>query len=362
MTGQLLGRSLAHAKQLVLRAQLSRKMRVAVYREVVALMRAGFSRAEAIEIMWTVQTNEGLRSRGVLPAVLSDIRLRIRNGLSFSDALRRWVPGEDRMVISTIEHGDRFADHLEIYCETVEQKSDLLANSTASLCYPAMLVVTAYGMLAYFSTSIVPTLDRILPVRKWDGFAPIVFRTGKLAADGIPIAVAMLVLVPAVILVLLPRWARRGRSTADKFPVFALYRVHTGILFLQSMACLMSSGMSAMEAIRRIRPSANRYVRYRLDLVRYHLLNGLDLGSAMQKAETGWPDPELNLTLKILARTPEFPQHLLVCAQRWMGERHKLVERQLALLRAISFAAVFGVIFLVVLTMYDIQSQVAAGF
>ncbi|MCY4541830.1 MAG: type II secretion system F family protein [Rhodobacteraceae bacterium] len=354
--------SVLRLERILTRVQFGRQRRVGLYRELIALMRAGFSRSEAIDMIWTVKSEDGKNRRGVLPVVIADIRLRIRNGLGFSEALRNWVPSEDCMVIGTIEHSDQFADHLEVYCETVERKSGLIAEMISALTYPGLLVATAYGMLTYFSAGIVPTLDRILPVERWSGLATIVYEAGRVAAGSIPVVVSLLLLCPVMIVLLLPRWARRGRTAVDRMPVFALYRVHTGILFLQAMACLMASGMSAMEAIRKIRPSTNNYVGYRLDLIRYHLLNGLDLGSAMEKAGTGWPDRELNLTLRILARTPDFPQHLLVCAKRWMEERHKVVERQLALIRAASFGAVFGVIFCVVLTMYDIQSQVTAGY
>ena len=185
---------------------------------------------------------------------------------------------------------------------------------------------------------------------------------GKIANDWAAVVGILATAGLVLITLALPRWKGFGRNLADRLPVFAIYRLHTGIYFLRSMAALMSVGISATEAIDRIRPSASPYVGHRIDIVRFHLLNGHDLGSALDKSGTGWPDPDLNLSLGIFSQTPNFPSQLSALADEWLESARDRAEQRAGILRMLALLAIFGVISGVALALYDIQSQVTAGF
>ena len=343
------------------RMQIGARRRRRFYREVAGLLRAGFSRNESIEFLWLIHSREGTRNSEPMALMLADVRARVKNGLEFGKALRKWIPREDYMVIGAIEGSDRFAEHLEALSASIGKQSDLRKTLLESLSYPFVLVLLAYGLVVYFNVEIAPALERLLPREQWTGLAGNLGAAGNAATEYAAAVGAFAAAVPPLIAFALPRWRKTGRSLADKLPVFSMYRLHTGIYFLKSLAALMSVGMSPTEAIDRIRASASPYVAYRLDLVRFHLLNGSDLGAAMRMADEGWPDAELNLSLGIFSRTPNFASQLSVMADDWLESVRERTEQSAGILRLVAFLAVFGVISGVALAMNDIQSQIAAG-
>ena len=348
-------------ERLIARLSFDARKRRRFYGGMVALMRAGLSRSEAVEVIWQVASNEGKQKGEALAVILADVNLGMQNGQGFGKSLRPWVPRDDCMVIETIEDTDRFAEHLGTYCQTMGRKANIQNTVLGSLAYPAFLLVMAYGLLVYFDVKIVSALDGLLARANWTGMAATLGTASELAVRyGVAAAIAALV-VPLLAVVMLPRWSRYGRTLADKLPLLSLYRMQSGISFLQSIASLMASGISATEAIRRVRSSATPYARYRMDLVFRHLLNGNDLGTSMHLTGTGWPDPELNLSLKILSRTPDFPSHLPGLLDDWLDTIQEDAKRKLAVLRTIAFLIVFAVISSVIYAMYDIQGQITSG-
>lgn len=344
------------------RLQFDTRKRRSFYRELAALMRSGYSRNESVEFMWRIHSHEGTRIGEPMAIILADIRAGVRNGLEFGRTLRKWIPRGDYMVVGAIEGSDRLAEHLEGLAVSIGKQAGLRKTLFEALAYPVFLAFLAYGLLVYFNLQIAPSLEGLLPREQWTGFAGFLGDVGMAATDyAIGVAIAA-VAFPLMLAVVLPRWKKRGRNLADRLPIFAMYRQQTGVYFLKSMAALMSVGMSAIEAIDRMRPSASSYVGHRLDIIRFHLLNGHDLGSAMRAAGTGWPDPDLNLTLGIFAHAPNFPVQLSTISDDWLQSTMERAEQRAGLFRLLAFLAVFGVISGMALAMYDIQSQITSGF
>ena len=349
------------ANRVFARLQFDSRRRQRLYRELVGLLRSGMSRGEALEVLWRIASRDGKRGSDPAAIVLADARNGVRNGLSLASSLKGWIPREDFMLMRTIEDIDGFADHLESWCCTLEDRAGSRADAVAALAYPGFLLAVAYGLLVYFDIRIMPAFAELLPRSRWSGSAALFERVCAAAADYAVIVAVLSAALPAALLVILPRWSGRGRSLADKLPVFALYRAHSGVAFLQSMGALMSGGLPAAEAIIRIRDGAEPYVQRRLDLIRKNLLNGCGLGSSMELAGTGWPDPELALSLRVLSHSADFPSQILRMAKDWRREIQARTERMMGALRITAFLAVFAVISGVLSAMYEIQGQIASS-
>jgi len=344
------------------RAQFGCEKRCRFYRELIALMDTGFSRSEAIDAIWKIKTRDGAALRDPVARILASVRTGLRNGQSLGVSLQPWIPREEHMAIAAIETSDQFGRNLEIHCQTLEKNEDIRSDIVSTLAYPALLLAMTYGMLVYFSRGIAPQLDPLLPVERWVGIARTVYRVGEMLGALIPLAVLLVILVPLALVLLLPRWAGEGRILADRLPVFVMYRLRSGVMLLQSIACLVANGLTPVEAITTLRPSANAYLGARIDQIHHHMLNGANLGLAMQRTARSWPDRELVLTLRILSRSQDFHRHLQMIAGQWMTASHDRILRTLTLTRAGFFLIVFGVISAIVLAMYDLQGQITAAY
>ncbi|MDE0112663.1 MAG: type II secretion system F family protein [Albidovulum sp.] len=343
------------------RLQISFQVRLALYREIIALMRAGLSKNEALNTIWKVASNEGRRPREPKAVMIADVLTGLKNGLGLGHALGKWVPSEDAMVVEAIESSDRFPEYLEKFCGALKRRAGIRAAIAGGLAYPVFLLVLVAGLLVYVGSVVIPALDNLLPVETWTGNARGLALASSFAARyAYQFAIAHF-LASILILVALRRWGGFGRKYADALPVFAIYRIYTGVSFLIAMSSLMASGLTAATAIEKLRPFSSPYLRHRLDLIRFYLLNGSDLGSAMYFAGTSWPDRKLNLSLKVLAQTSNLSTQILAVADEWLATSQERVERSLGTLRALAFIAVFGAIAFVVSAMYQIQHQIAAG-
>ena len=345
-----------------LKAQFAFKLRLKFYQELIALLNAGYSRGEALEVLWRLRTNEGKDTKSTLARIYTDIRLKIQNGLSFGEAIRQWVPNEDFMILDTIEDSDEFASYLARFCRTLETNRKRKNSLAGSLGYPVLLLTMAYGVLVYFSLQIAPELNRLFAIENWQGLAYGLYATGKFLALIIPVVILLTLLVPLVLVLSFSSWSSDLRVYADKFPLYSSYRTWNGAIFLQSMGCLMSSGLTSMEAVSKIIPNANTYLRDRLEMVRYHMLDGDNLGEALSKTRGSWPDRTVNLSLQIFSQAPDFPKQLLVISEKMLEERSEALNRNILVIRSVSFIIVFSTILSVVAAMYDIQSQITSSY
>ena len=343
----------------IAKLQFGYKQRKDLYNQLIALLGTGMPKTDAIQMSWSVASQEGRKPKEAVAIVLADVILTMKNGNSLGQALRPWVPQEDVMVLEAIENSPDFVGNLRDYLEMTEKKKKIAGTIKGGLTYPAVLVLMVYGIMTYFGKNVVPQIAQLLPVEKWQGPAKFLKFMYDFANDYAVTTAVSVVAVIAVILFLLPRWATNGREIADKFPIFATYRMYTGISFLMSMASLIQGGMPAVGAIERLKPSATPYVAFRLGKVRNQMLNGNNFGAALFKAGTGWPDQKMNLNIKIFAETQDLSAQLTKLAKSWVDVSQENITKTMATLRTVAMLMVFMTIMGIVGGVYSLQDQIA---
>lgn len=341
--------------------QFGTEKRLALYQQLAALLRTGVSKTDALQMAWKVASEEGRKPKEATALILRDILDGMKNGLTFGDAVRRWVPSEDAMILEATESSDDFPGYLGRYCEVIRKRRAIFSTIVGGLTYPAALLSAVYGIAFYFGSQVIPKIEGLLPTEEWAGAARFLLLLGEFA-DRVAIpALAVLISIMVLIAVLLPRWAGAGRSVADRLPVFSLYRMYTGISFLISISSLVQGGLSVMNAVERVRPMATPYVRFRLNRVRTGMLNGLNFGAALHASGTGWPDPVMNLSIKVFADTHDLSAQLHRISEEWMDRGRAKIEKSIGLIKSLVLLIVFGVILGIVGGMYSLQDQIASS-
>ncbi len=358
----LLDRLVRRIIQVFIRSQFNPDKRCRFYRELIVLMDTGFSRSEVIDAIWRIKTRDGADTNDPVGRILASLRTGLRNGQDLGVALQPWIPRAEHMAITAIETSDQFSRNLESHCQMLEMNQGIRSDVLSILAYPLLLLVMTYGMLVYFAAGIAPQLDPLLPIEHWTGIARTVTRTGAVLGTWMPLVALVALLAPLSLHILLPRWTGAGRRQADRLPIFAMYRLRSGVMLLQSIACLAAAGLTPVEALTRLRPAASAYLASHIDQIHYQMLNGANLGLAMQHTAGGWPDRELVLTLRILSRSQDFPQHLRMIAGQWMTASQDRILRNLSLIRASLFLIVFGIITATVAAMYELQGQITTAY
>jgi type II secretory pathway component PulF len=342
------------------RIQFGYAARTQFYQEFAALLRSGMSKPEALELLALVASDEGKKKGDSSAIVMYGMLRDMRNGKSFGEAVKKWVPADDRMVLDATENSDDFPGQMDEYVLTMKKKKKVVATIIGGLAYPIFLFLMVFAMLIYFGRSIVPQIGGILPPEKWTGPAAFLRFLGVFA-DNYAIPSIISIFVAFVLMFLsLPRWTGRLRRIADHLPLYKLYRVYTGISFMLAVSSLMRGGMAPVTAVERILPASTPYVRERLSGIRRGMLNGLDFGEALHRHGHSWPDYKMNLSIKVFARTQDLSKQLARLSQDWLTMNQEKMEQRMATIRTGALVGVFLVILSVVAGMYSIQAQITA--
>jgi len=343
------------------RIQFGHGSRVKFYRELAGLLAADLSKTDALANMYEVSSLEGKKKSRPIAIVIKDIQEAMENGERFGPAIRRWVPADDAMVIEASESSDDFAQQLKDYIVTMTKRRKIRGTITGGLIYPIMMFCMIYGLLVYFGMSVVPEVGKLLEPEKWTGPAAFLAFLAEFARHyAVPTALAIIATL-TLVAVLLPRWAEKGRKFADRLPIFSMYRMYTGISFLLGVSALMRGGLTAVEAVQRTRFAANNYVRTRINLIIGQMMNGDTFGAALASTGTGWPDPEMNLSIKTFSKGRDLAEQMSVMSGEWLDQAQERISVRMALFQNLALGAVFLTILSVVLGMYSLQGQISAA-
>jgi type II secretory pathway component PulF len=335
--------------------------RLDFYERLASLVSTGVSRTEALEMLYMVESDYGKKPDASLAVIVGDVREKLQNGETFGQAISFWVPRDDIMVIEAIENATEFSRYLIEYGETLKKKKKIAAMIIGGLIYPGMMVLAVMGLMYYFGTSVVPEVSKLLPIDQWSGPASFLRFMYNFANDMVTYTVLGFVGTISLIIFLLPRWKKNGRKVADRMPIFSLYKMYTGIGFLISMSSLLQAGLSPTQAIEKVIPRANPYVKFRLDLVRRQLVNGNNLGRALHNTRTDWPNRKMNLSISIFAETQDLSKSLQKLSGDWIDQSIKEIAATMALFRSLAMIMIFGVIMGIVAGMYGLQDQISSS-
>jgi len=344
-----------------LRMNFGHAKRVAFYNQLLSLIESEVSDIDALRMAWDSASQEGKKPNTDEALILHDVILRRENGNKMSSALAPWIPQEDTMVLEAIQSSNDFAGGLRQHIDMIEKKKAMKKRITGGMSYPVMLMLVVYGLLLYFGKSVVPIISDILPMDKWTGSTALLRYMSNFANFyAVPVALGVIATV-ALILFLFPRWTGKSRIIADKFPIFSVYRIYTGISFLMSVAALMQGGMAAVDALERLYPRSTPYVRERILKVRDEMKDGANFGAALHRAGTGWPDPKVNLSIKIFAKTQNLSKQLSKLSRKWLDETGDKIDTTMTIARFIALIGVFGVIMSIVIGITGLQSQMSTA-
>lgn len=333
--------------------------RLKFYQQLAALTRTGMPKTDALRMMYIVASREGTKKKEALAVVTADIISGMENGDGFGSAIRPWVPIDDVMVLEAIENSDDFPKFVEEYCDMLVGKSKIMATIKGGLTYPVVLLTAIYGLMYYFGAEVTPKIEPLLSIDQWTGPAGFLAFLNRFANElAVPITITIISVV-TVIMLSLKRWVKYGRTQADKLPIYSTYRMYTGISFMTSVAALIQGGMPVINAVEKILPMSPPYVKYRLKMVYQHMLNGENFGAALYRTGTGWPDPELNLSLKIFAETADLSQQLSRLAKDSLKTSQGKIETSMNTIKSLTMVGVFGVILGIVGGMYGLQDLIA---
>lgn len=316
--------------------------------ELSDMLGAGLQLEPALKAM------EGRQELGNLKEVSWKIRQIVRDGSSFSSALRRVSPSFGPLYCSLAAAGeasgalDTILKRQAHYLKTL---ADLRAKLILAMIYPSLLVTAGIGLAVVCVTVLIPQLLSLLESTPGStptlGIAILMFVSGFLTKWWLAMVLAIV-----AVAIFFKAWLDNpaNKPTWDRvklsLPLFG--RVVSSrfyVQFLETMANLVGNGLPLLRALELSRDATeNAELRKHLDKVIDQVGDGRALSSALIRTEA-FP-PLLIDMVSVGERTGKIEQSLRRAAERFDRELDNSLQRIMALITPvvlIVIAALVGV-------------------
>ena len=218
--------------------------------ELLALVRAGLPILQSFDIMLERQKNQVFRE------VLTDIRDKLKSGVSLSDAFASYGEAFPPIYSTSLRAGERSGDLEGVLRRFLRYQKMIVAlrkKVTTALIYPIILVTLSITMVFVMLTKVIPRFAEFYA--GFDAELPVFTRFMIALASTLNEHIIITVVVVAGGFMLLRRWIETaGRLTWDRFKlripmVGGILHRFAIMQFTQSLGTLLSGGTPMVPSI-----------------------------------------------------------------------------------------------------------------
>jgi len=321
--------------------------RAEIYQEVALFLGDGVRMEQALEDMATISRERGGAYLNKKADFLESMLDGLRSLGSFSGALENSGNPPETALIKAGEDAGRLKETLESAARGLLGAQEMVSAIRSSVTYPIILFLFLLGVLWFSAVYIAPKLEASVKGIVWTGQSALYFAVGKFVDGyGMLVIFGVAFCIGWLIRWSLPRWSDHGRSVADRFPPWSMYRLLHGIQFMSGLATMMSAGVPMAQAVWQLSDSAPKYVRDRLDTILFHIRQGkTNFGEALHAAGQDFPDPKIVDTMRVYARMANFQKLLEDSSDRWLEIAINRTRKQARILNTVSLV-IAGIVML----------------
>ena len=335
--------------------------RIALLRKLASLLRNDFTLMNALGRLEMIESNNGKNPNEPFAIVMREWQKNLERGMSFSDTTRGWLPDEETLLV-TSGNISNLVIALENTARVVEGEGKIRRAVRNAIAYPSFLLVLTFGIIVMVGLYLVPPLVEVAGSNIiWRGAA-----RGLIGMSDFTIkywymfAIGFLCLV-FVIWLSLDRWSGRLRATFDNIPPWSIYKIHISVGWLMSLSSMISAGITMPDAIRMLADNASYYLRSILEDTLHYIANGDNLGVALSKTGSDFPNKEIIGDLMIYADMTDFDKNISAIANDYLDESVRKMESISNMLNGIGIMLVSAIIAWVVLGTFQMQDQITAA-
>ena len=321
------------------------------------LVRGGLELPQALGAVMKAKSGETFRVR-----MLRDWQAALAlSEDDFAVELSRWTPASEAMVFFGL--GRARPEVLFLAAARVaEMRSKQVRAVLNALFIPALIFAGCVGMTWFMGWEVLPALREVSDPTRWDAFShAMAWASEGLYANDME-AAGLFVLAVVLLRFLVLRWTGWGRTFADRFPPFSLYKVLSGSGFLFVCVEFLRMGVDLnRETFAQFERGASPYVRSRMRAVSRGMLNeGLGFGSALEAAGHGFPDRTLVAVASAMEGRADWEETLAGFVERWVERTEATMRMRVMVLNAVLMAVGTAGMLLVMWASFDISTQVQA--
>lgn len=341
---------------------LTRQQVLLFTEELCELLEAGLKLDRALQVIEQRQDKSPLRG------VASSARQSLREGATFSAALKTASPSFSELYCNMVKAGEASGTVSKILKRQVEfltMMGDLQRRVTSALIYPSVIFSAGIALLVIFMTFLLPQLTSLLN------------KTGQT----LPLATRILIGVSEfmgaywwVLLLLLATFVLgfrhltskgEGRAWWDRaklqLPIFGpLLRMRFYAQFTQTLSTLLNNGVSLMQSMQLIRNATpNIYLQGVLEKVAENVQDGAQLSRAIARVQ--FFPPTLIDIVQVGETTGDLGAALERSAKSYDKQLSVVIERVTALIQPMVILMVAIFVGLVAYSMITGIMQTVSG-
>lgn len=256
--------------------------------ELCELLEAGLKLDRALQVI------EQRQDKSSLSGVAASARQSLREGMTFSAALKKASPSFSELYCNMVKAGEASGTVSKILKRQVEfltMMGDLQRRVTSALIYPSVIFSAGVALLIIFMTFLLPQLTALLG--KTGQSLPLATRVliGTSEFFGAYWWLVLLVLTAGILGFRHYTSKGEGRVWWDRaklqLPIFGpLLRMRFYAQFTQTLSTLLNNDVSLMQSMQLIRNATpNVYLQSQLERISENVQDGAQLSRAIQRIQ-----------------------------------------------------------------------------
>ena len=315
---------------------LTRGQLILFTEEVGDLLDAGLQLEQALGIM------ERRRELGALQAIVQRLRQQVREGISFSAALRSTSRSFGDLYCNLVSAGEvsgSLSVILRQQCKYLRTMDDLQAKVISAMIYPSFIVAAGVGLMVVFMTVLVPQLEKLFA--KTQQSVPFTTKMligmSQLFSNYWWVMLGVIILGAAGFFMMLQD--PRGRMWWDEkkleIPLYGpVAKAHFFAQFSHTLSNLVGNGIVLHKGLQLVgKATPNVFVRLRLNKITDLVGEGGLLSRSMDRV--GWFPPLLIDMIGVGEQTGDLSLSLEKIAQRFDKELNTKIQRLTTLIQPV---------------------------
>lgn len=334
--------------------------RMAISNKIASLLRNNFTLMDALHRIEMLESKNGKKPDEAFAIAMREIQKNMERGMTFSEATRGWVPGEETLLLMSGNMSNLLTS-LENISRVVDGVSRIKRAMVSALAYPLFLFVLTVGIIVMVGLYLVPPLTQAAGNGiEWKGTAQSLIWVSEFANKylySFSICVVVLILL---IWVSLANWTGKLRAVFDKYPPWSIYKLQLSVSWMMSLAAMVSADVSVPDAMKMLADNSNRYLSSILNETLHYISNGENLGVALASTGKNFPSEEIIGDLSIYSDMNDFDKSVNKIANDYMESAVRRMESISATMNGAGMALVSIVMGWVVMGTFAMQEQITA--
>lgn len=337
----------------ILKFRFGLEARVSLYDKVAAFLEAN------IDVVSTLKSirNRYAKQKDFRAEIIDDWLKVMSRGGKFGDAIQKWVPPAEHMLISAGERGQGLIHGLHEAVVLSTASASNIAAIKGGVIMPIVLLSLIIGMLIGFQVQMVPVFSNLMPINHWPEGAQTLESMSRFFYNFWWAIILLVVAMSFVVGSTIGKWVGPMREIADRFPPWSIYKSYQGSSFLIGLASLMKAGIANFDALRTMRATASPWMQVHLSKMMQAMKTGG--GTPGEALDTGLLDNETAGDVQDYSRLGSFHDAIYLLGARSLVESVKKITVKMSILKNVLLVVVAVCIMWIYGTSYNLQTTIA---